>query len=190
MEFIREERKLIHKVDKKLYYQPKDLKIELLQALISIMVVMPIRADVKHDWHMVEKKVSRLQKGWNIYSPQRCQWEVEPEELQIRINFFEYKLLELEHKNHAYGVKCLHQVIFTVLNGFCNSSRYDSKDRALIKLTFETCNEIFQKVLRIQEHTSFFLTLFETCFGTKVPRDKYDIKLLHKLFGDELLTTL
>jgi len=44
--------------------------------------------------------------------------------------------------------------------------------------------------LKADVSVNFFLTLFETQFATKTARDKYDIKLMAKLFGDELLRTL
>jgi len=82
--------------------------------------------------------------------------------------------------------------MFTLLNGIVNSKHYDSKDRHVIKLFLEECQHIFQKILRLKSDVSvnFFLTLFETQFGTRTPKDRYDIKLMAKLFGDELLRTL
>lgn len=79
-----------------------------------------------------------------------------------------------------------------MLNGIVNGKHYDSKDRAVIKLLLDTCHEVFQKVLRLKPgvSVSFFLTLFETAFATRTPRDKYDIKQMAKLFGTELLSTL
>ena len=82
--------------------------------------------------------------------------------------------------------------MFTLLNGLVNGKRYDSKDRALIKLFLDKCTNIFCRVLRLKAdvHLSFFLTLFEIAFGTRTPKDRYDIKLMTKLFGRELLKTL
>ena len=34
------------------------------------------------------------------------------------------------------------------------------------------------------------MTLFEVHFGTKSPKDRYDIKLMTKLFGKELLKNI
>lgn len=86
------------------------------------------------------------------------------------------------------GVTCLHQAIFTLLNGFVNGKHYDSKDRALIKLFLRECDSIFKEVLRLKPETniSFLLTAFEVSFTTeRVPRDKYDIKAMVKLFKAE-----
>ena len=82
--------------------------------------------------------------------------------------------------------------MFTLLNGIVNGKHYDSKDRALIKLLLDTCHNVFQEVLRLKKEVSisFFLTLFEVAFATRVPRDKYDIKKMTQLFGVELLKTL
>ena len=82
--------------------------------------------------------------------------------------------------------------MFTVLNSFVNSKHYDSKDRHLIKLFLDASQDILHEVLRLKNDITigFFLTLFETAFAQRTPRDKYDIKLMSKLFGPELLKTL
>lgn len=82
--------------------------------------------------------------------------------------------------------------MFTILNAFVNSKHYDSKDRHLLKLFLDTCQHILHEVLRLKPdvHVGFFLTLFETTFAQRCSRDKYDIKLMQRLFGDELLKTL
>ena len=36
----------------------------------------------------------------------------------------------------------------------------------------------------------FFLTIFEMAFGSRTPKDKYDIKMMTRLFGSNLLKTL
>mmetsp|Transcript_40474 Transcript_40474/g.53094 ORF Transcript_40474/g.53094 Transcript_40474/m.53094 type:complete len:107 (-) Transcript_40474:900-1220(-) len=95
-------------------------------------------------------------------------------------------------ENYALGVLTLHKLMFTLLNGFVNGKHYDSKDRALIKLFLDRCGPIFKSVLRLKSdvHVGFFLTLFEVAFGTKTEKDRFDIKGLTKLFGQELLRTL
>ena len=82
--------------------------------------------------------------------------------------------------------------MFTLLNGFVNYKYYDSKDRALIKLFLDVCSAIFLRILKLKSdvHVSFFLTLFETSFATRTAKDKYDIKMMQRLFGSELLKTL
>lgn len=73
----------------------------------------------------------------------------------------------------------MHQLMFTLLNGFVNYKHYDSKDRHLIKLFIDECKETFVRVLKLKEDVpvNFFLTLFEISFTeARIPRDKYDIK--------------
>ena len=79
----------------------------------------------------------------------------------------------------------LHQVVFTILNGFVNSQFFDSKDRHLIKLFLDHCSSIFRQILRLRQdaRVGFLLTLFEAAFAVKTPKDVYDIYLMHKLFG-------
>jgi len=63
---------------------------------------------------------------------------------------FEARLILIVAEDPAAGKRELHMILFTILNGFVNHKRYDSKDRALIKLFLENCQHIFQKVLRIK----------------------------------------
>ena len=72
--FIREERKNLQHIENKQAYLPRDIDQNILRIALSLIVVMPIKADIKHDWHVVETKVNRLQKGWNITPPFRCTW--------------------------------------------------------------------------------------------------------------------
>ena len=82
--------------------------------------------------------------------------------------------------------------MFTLLNGFINYKYYDSKDRTLIKLFIDTCSSIFQNILKVKDdvHVSFFLTLFEVSFATRTQKDKYDIKMMQRLFGKDILKVL
>jgi len=76
--------------------------------------------------------------------------------------------------------------MFTLLNGFVNYKHYDSKDRHLIKLFIDECTDTFQRILKLKNDVPvlFFLTLFETSFTeARIPRDKYDIKQMQRLFG-------
>ena len=68
--------------------------------------------------------------------------------------------------------------MFTILNGLVNFKHYDGKDRTVIKLFLDACSSTFQDILKLNHDVpvSFFLTLFETSFGSRVARDKYDIK--------------
>lgn len=102
------------------------------------------------------------------------------------------KLNSIASENFAAGVQCLHQLMFTLLNGFVNCKHYDSKDRHVIKLFLDACRSIFTSILKLKNdvHVDFFLTLFETAFATRTARDKYDIRQMSKLFGADLLKTL
>jgi hypothetical protein len=60
--------------DKKSLYKPKDLDMSVLRAALSILVVMPIRKDIKHEWHVLETKISRIQKDWGVSPELRCSW--------------------------------------------------------------------------------------------------------------------
>ena len=82
--------------------------------------------------------------------------------------------------------------MFTLLNAFVNGKHYDGKDRALIKLFLDRCGPIFKKVLSLKAdvNVGFLLTLFEVAFGTKTQQDRFDIKQMTRLFGQELLKTL
>ena len=112
--------------------------------------------------------------------------------MDIRLELLKAKLEESTEDNFVKRVRSLHQVMFTILNSFVNSKHYDSKDRHVIKLFLESIQDILHQVLRQKKNikVGFFLTLFETAFGSRAPRDKYDIRLMTRLFGAEILKTL
>lgn len=72
--FIREERKSMNFWENKSLYKPKDLDMSALRAALSLLVVMPIKKDIKHEWHIIETKISRIQKDWGISPELRCSW--------------------------------------------------------------------------------------------------------------------
>lgn len=59
--FVREEAKNLTFWENKQAYKSKDLSSELVRAAISILVVMPIKAEIKLDWHVLESKIARMQ---------------------------------------------------------------------------------------------------------------------------------
>ena len=59
--YCREERKNLEFWDNKQAYKPQALNLEILKAALSIIVVLPIRKEIKHEWHVIETKLSRLQ---------------------------------------------------------------------------------------------------------------------------------
>ena len=79
--FVREEKKQQMVWENKAAYLPKDLNLELLRAAFSIIVVMPIKPDIKHDWHILETKIARIQKAWNLTPPLRCSWQITEQDL-------------------------------------------------------------------------------------------------------------
>ena len=72
--FIREERKNLQFWENKQAYKSKGLSQDLLRAVLSIIVAMPMKADIKHEWHIMETKISKMQKLWEINPPLRCSW--------------------------------------------------------------------------------------------------------------------
>ena len=62
--FVREEAKSLTFWDNKQAYKSKDLSPELLRAALSILTVMPIKAEIKLDWHVIESKIARMQQDW------------------------------------------------------------------------------------------------------------------------------
>jgi len=83
--FIREERKSMNFWDNKAAYKPKDLDMNVMRAVLSLMVVLPIKKEIKHDWHIIETKISRIQKDWGIRPELRCSWQITPEDQGIRV---------------------------------------------------------------------------------------------------------
>ena len=87
--------------------------------------------------------------------------------MEIRVNLLQEKLQGSAPENRVVAIKNLHEVMFTILNGFVNAKHYDSKDRALIKLFLENCASTFRQILGLKPdvHIGFFLTLFEVAFA-------------------------
>lgn len=83
--FIREEKKQMAFNDKENFIC-KDTDMHVLKAILGILIVLPIKKYIKHDWHAIETKITRIQKGWNISPALRCSWQITPEALEIRVN--------------------------------------------------------------------------------------------------------
>ena len=58
--FMKKESRIMQNFENKMTYIPENLNMEVLKTVLSIMVVMPIKADMKHDIGVIEKKLSRL----------------------------------------------------------------------------------------------------------------------------------
>ena len=54
------ERKNLQFYSDPLAYKSKDLHVDVIKAALNLLVVMPIKADVKHDWHVIEKKIQYI----------------------------------------------------------------------------------------------------------------------------------
>ena len=140
---MREEAKSLTFWENKQAYKSKDLSAELLRAAISILTVMPIKAEIKLDWHVLESKISRMQAEWQISPKIRCYWHTTEADLEIRLRNLETRLMAHANENSALGVVMLQRLMFTLLNAFINGKHYDSKDRALIKLFLGHCRGVF-----------------------------------------------
>ena len=57
---------------------------EILKAALSLIVVLPIRKEIKHEWHVLETKLSRLQQGWKVSPTFRCSWNATEEDFENR----------------------------------------------------------------------------------------------------------
>ena len=83
--FIREERKNLQFWENKSAYKSKDLSPEMLKAAFVILTVMPIKAEIKLDWHVLESKIARMQHDWQISPKIRCYWHATQEDMNIRL---------------------------------------------------------------------------------------------------------
>ena len=66
--------------------------MDVLRAALNILVVLPIKADIKHDWYLLENKIKELQRKWNISPLIRCSWQITEQDLAIRVTNFGGKL--------------------------------------------------------------------------------------------------
>ena len=83
--FIREERKNLQFWENKSAYKSKDLSPEMLKAAFVILTVMPIKAEIKLDWHVLESKIARMQHDWQISPKIRYYWHASKEDMNIRL---------------------------------------------------------------------------------------------------------
>ena len=83
-------------------------------------------------------------------------------------------------------------MLFTLFNSFINTKQYDSKDRHMLKLFLDEVRDIMCELMLLNDKVNihYMLQIFEREFGERIPKDKYDIKMMTKIFGDELLETL
>ena len=192
LKFVTEERKNLQFWENKQAYKPKDLDMSVLALVLRVLVVLPIKRDIKHDWHLLETKLAKLQKELGVAPLQRCSWLCTAEDLELRVAQLFDRITEVAGGDCARAVRVLNQVLFTLFNSLVSSKHYDGKDRHLLKLFLERCKGVFQEVLRVRTSVdmSFLLTIFEQSVGERIPKDKYDIRLLANLFGEELLETL
>ena len=63
LKFLTLEKKNLQFWDNKAAYKPKDLNLEVLRAAFSLLVAMPIKADIKHDWYLLETKIATIQEA-------------------------------------------------------------------------------------------------------------------------------
>ena len=57
---MRNERKNPQFDIKKLAYKPNGLSDEILKNALAILVIMPIKKEIKHEWHVMETKIMRM----------------------------------------------------------------------------------------------------------------------------------
>jgi hypothetical protein len=67
------------------------------------------------------------------------------------------------------------------------NSDYNGADRHMLKVLLETIMPVIHKALNVNEEVDigFFLTILESKAGTRIKKDKYDIKQLRKLMNAE-----
>lgn len=87
--FVEEEKKKMANIEKKHTYVPQGVDMDALKAVLSIMVVMPIKADMKHDWDVIETKLTRLQRAWNVTPAFRYSWTISDGDLELRVQRLE-----------------------------------------------------------------------------------------------------
>ena len=85
MDFISKEEQNLKFFSEPTAYKSKDLSIDVIKAALHLLVVLPIKADVKHDWHVLETKIARIQKAWEISPIIRCYWHITDQDMQIRV---------------------------------------------------------------------------------------------------------
>lgn len=52
---------------------------------MAVLVAMPIKSDIKHDWYLLESKIYNLQKQWKIKPTIPCDWLISSQELANRL---------------------------------------------------------------------------------------------------------
>ena len=57
-DFIEEELKNVAASDNPSAYKPKDLDLSVLVAAFAIMIVLPLKKEIKHDLHILEAKIA------------------------------------------------------------------------------------------------------------------------------------
>lgn len=57
-DFIMKELEKLKKVEDPQAYKPDDLDLAVLTAAFAVMVVLPLKKEIKHDLHLLEAKIA------------------------------------------------------------------------------------------------------------------------------------
>jgi hypothetical protein len=173
-------------------YKPKLLEPEILTAAFSIMVILPIRKDVKHDRELVYNKVQNARVNLKLNSKPYPTWNYNKQDMKMRVQKLKQLIDYATKEDYVLTVQTIFRLMFTLFNTFINTKQYDSKDRHLLKLFIEEVTPTFCEMMKVKQEVGirYMLQMFEREFGDRVPKDTYDIKKMARLFGDELLETL
>lgn len=108
-----------------------------MTAAFSIILILPMRKEVKHDLELVYNKVQNARKGLDLNTKPFPNWEYVPEDMQKRLIKLKQVILDKCNKDYVTIVQTVHRMMFTIFNSFINSKHYDAKDRHLLKLFME-----------------------------------------------------
>ena len=79
--FLKEERESTKYQNASLGYKPEGLDDSVLQAAFQILVVLPLRTEIKHNIELIEKKVMKAQACFGLKPKVNCTWKCTDKEL-------------------------------------------------------------------------------------------------------------
>lgn len=151
LNFVAEERKNLQFYENKQAYRSKQLHLDVLSAAFNVMMILPLRAEVKHDTELVYNKIQNAKKLFALNSKPYPTWDYNESDMERRVDKLRELIVQHSEDDHVLCVLTIHRLSFTLFNAFINSKLYDSKDRMLLKLFLEEVTPMFRKLMLLND---------------------------------------
>lgn len=161
--------------------------LELVQAMFAILVVMPMRKEVKLELKTLEKTLTVYQRNLGLQRVSEPAWFCdESSSAKDRVLALKYLLHQIQ--DPIIEQLALHCLMFVLFGTFIRSKQYNGMERTLIKFFLESTQDLIRDIMLLGKHVKifFYLTIFESEFGEGIPQDFFNLKQMGKLFSENI----